>query len=99
MIYEHTQIWVQAGQQQAFEAAARQGLKTVIARSKGYIAHELIHDVHDPCHYLLRIEWQTLENHLVDFRQSPAFPQWRAFISDFFQQPPQTAHYRPLTAA
>ncbi|MFQ1064145.1 antibiotic biosynthesis monooxygenase family protein [Bordetella trematum] len=99
MIYEHTQIWVQAGQQKAFETAARKGLENVIAKAKGYIAHELIQDVQDSSHYLLRIQWQTLENHLVDFRQSPAFPEWRAFISGFFQQPPQTEHFRTTAAA
>ena len=34
------------------------------------------------------IDWDTLENHTVDFRQGPLFAQWRAIVGPFFASPP-----------
>jgi len=41
----------------------------------------------------LQIEWDTLENHTVEFRGSAAFAQWRAIVGPFFAQPPRVEHY------
>src|SRR5204863_322875 len=46
--------------------------------------------------YLLMIHWDTVENHTVDFRQSPAFQEWRAFVSPYFAAPPVTEHFTLL---
>jgi hypothetical protein len=42
------------------------------------------------------IWWETLENHTVDFRESPAFAEWRAIVGPFFAQPPQVEHFTLL---
>jgi hypothetical protein len=38
------------------------------------------------------IYWATLEDHTVGFRQSDAFPAWRAIVGPFFAQPPVVEH-------
>ena len=38
------------------------------------------------------IYWATLEDHTVGFRQSDAFPAWRAIVGPFFTQPPVVEH-------
>jgi hypothetical protein len=43
------------------------------------------------------IEWETLDNHIVDFRNSPAFLEWRAIVSPFFAAPPAVEHFQLLT--
>ena len=43
---------------------------------------------------MLAIEWETLENHTVDFREGPLFPQWRAIIGPFFASAPDVEHWR-----
>ncbi|MFM7065840.1 MAG: antibiotic biosynthesis monooxygenase family protein [Gammaproteobacteria bacterium] len=42
--------------------------------------------------YLLLVEWETLDDHLVGFRNSPAFQQWRALAGPFFTAPPVVEH-------
>ena len=42
--------------------------------------------------YLLLVEWETLDNHMVDFRNSTAFQQWRALAGPFFAAPPMVEH-------
>jgi hypothetical protein len=37
-----------------------------------------------------------VENHTVDFRQSPAFQDWRAIVGPFFAGPPTVEHFTML---
>lgn len=48
--------------------------------------------VENPAVFLLLVEWETLDNHLVDFRNSAAFQQWRALAGPFFTAPPVVEH-------
>lgn len=96
MILELADIRIQPGQQTAFEAAIRHGAQTVITRAKGYLGHTVHHGIESPERYLLQIRWATLENHTVDFRQSPAFAEWRAIVGPFFAAPPVVEHFNLL---
>ena len=46
-----------------------------------------------PDRYLLLVEWETLEDHTVGFRESRAFAEWRSHIGPFFDV---AARGRPL---
>lgn len=94
MIVELADIRIQPGQQAAFDAAIERGLSTVIAQATGYISHTLHRGIENPERYLLHIVWQTLENHTVDFRGSPAFAEWRALVGPFFASPPTVEHFK-----
>jgi len=65
----------------------------VIAQAKGFRGYKVNRGVESPERYLLTIYWDTLENHTVDFRQSPAFAQWRAIVGPFFAAPPVVEHF------
>lgn len=96
MILEVADIRIHAGQQTAFDAAIRRGLDTVIAKARGFRGYKVNQGVESPERYLLMIFWETLENHTVDFRGSPAFAEWRAVVGPFFAQPPQVEHFTLL---
>lgn len=96
MILELADIRIQPGQQAAFDEAIRRGVETVIAKAKGFRGYKVNKGIESPERYLLMIFWNTLENHTVDFRGSPAFAQWRAIVGPFFAQPPQVEHYTLL---
>jgi hypothetical protein len=42
------------------------------------------------------IEWNTLEDHTVGFRQSERFARWRALIGSYFESPPEVTHLAPV---
>ena len=65
----------------------------MIASAKGFRGYKVNRGVESPERYLLTIYWETLENHTVDFRQSPAFAQWRAIVGPFFAAPPVVEHF------
>lgn len=96
MILELADIRIQPGRQAEFDAAIQHGVETVIARAQGFCGYKVNKGVESPERYLLMIWWATLENHTVDFRQSPAFAEWRAIVGPFFAQPPQVEHFELL---
>ena len=96
MILEVAELKINPGQQQAFEQAIVEGVTTVIAKAKGFLGYQVHHGIESPERYLLMIWWETLENHTVDFRESPAFLEWRGIVGPFFAQPPQVEHFELL---
>lgn len=97
MILEHADIRIAPGKQAEFDAAITKGVETVIARAKGYKGHRVVKGIESPERYLLMIWWETLENHTVDFRGSPAFQDWRAIVGPFFASPPTVEHFNLVT--
>jgi heme-degrading monooxygenase HmoA len=96
LILELADIRIQPGRQAEFDAAIVRGIETVITRSKGFRGYKVNKGIESPERYLLMIFWDTLENHMVDFRESPAFGEWRAIVGPFFAQPPQVEHFTLL---
>lgn len=96
MILELADIRIQPGKQAEFDAAIVRGVETVIAKAKGYRGHKVNKGVETPERYILMIFWNTVENHTVDFRQSPAFQQWRAIVGPFFAGAPSVEHFTLL---
>lgn len=97
MILEIADIRVTPGTQPAFEAAIEKGIKDVIQKARGFRGYKLNKGVESPERYLLMIFWQTLENHTVDFRRSPAFQEWRALVGPYFAGPPVVEHFQLLS--
>jgi heme-degrading monooxygenase HmoA len=95
MIVEIAQIAVVPGRETDFEAAFAGAIKFAAA-SPGFRRHELRRSIENPGRYLLRIEWETLEDHTVRFRGSPAFTQWRAGVGPFFAAPPVVEHFQAV---
>lgn len=93
MILEIADIRVKPGTQAQFEAALDQGVKNVIPKAKGFMGYKVNKGIESPERYILMVFWQTLENHTVDFRQSPAFQEWRALVGPYFAAAPAVEHF------
>ena len=96
MILELADIRIHPGQQAAFDAAIQRGIAEVISKAKGFEGYKINKGIESPERYLLQIFWATLENHTVDFRESPAFADWRAIVGPFFAGPPTVEHFNLL---
>lgn len=86
---------VAAGQHEAFEAALAEAV-AVLAQAGGFAGVEVSRGIERPDAYLVRISWQTLEDHTVGFRESELFTQWRALIGPYFAQAPVVEHWEPV---
>jgi heme-degrading monooxygenase HmoA len=93
MILEVADIRVLPGHQAEFERAAQLGLTTVFPKAKGFRGHQVRHSIESPDRYLLLLQWDSLEDHTVGFRESPLFHEWRDLVKAHFAQAPQVEHF------
>jgi heme-degrading monooxygenase HmoA len=92
MILEVAQLQIKPGQTAAFEAAFAQAQR-IIASMGGYISHQLQRCIENDHQYLLQVQWATLEDHTVGFRQSPQYQEWRTLLHHFYDPFPTVLHY------
>jgi heme-degrading monooxygenase HmoA len=93
MILELVDIRIHPGQQPEFDEALTRGLTQVIGKAKGFIKYQVNKGVESPERYVLMVYWETLENHTVNFRGSPAYQEWRAIVGSFFAGAPAVEHF------
>jgi heme-degrading monooxygenase HmoA len=96
MILELADFRITPGRQAEFDAAIVRGVQTVISRAKGFRGFKVNKSIETPERYVLMIFWDTVEDHMVGFRQSAAFTEWRAIVGPFFAAPPQVEHFSLL---
>jgi heme-degrading monooxygenase HmoA len=93
MILEVADIRIAPGSETDFAQAAHRGIQTVIAKSRGFLGYQIRHSIESPQRFLLLLEWETLEDHTVGFRGSPAYGEWRSIVAGFFAAPPSVEHF------
>ena len=91
MITEIAQIDVKPGMEAEFEAGVTKAAP-VFKRAKGCTAMKLARSHEKPQRYRLYVQWETLENHTVDFRGSADFQEWRKLVGHCFASPPEVEH-------
>ena len=93
MILEIADFTITPGQQPEFEAALQQAVTTVASKAQGFRGFKINHSIESPERYVLMIYWDTLEDHMVGFRQGPLFAPWRAIVGPYFAKPPAVEHF------
>ena len=66
------------------------------------VAYEVARGVEQPEHFVVRIEWDSIEGHEQGFRSSPGFGEFFAAVQPFFADIDEMKHYavqRPGTQA
>jgi heme-degrading monooxygenase HmoA len=92
MILEAAVLSIAPAKRALFEAAFAQA-RLIIKDSPGFLRLELQRCREIEGRYLLLVRWREIEDHLVGFRQSPRFTQWRTLIGPYFNAPPDMHHY------
>ncbi len=95
MILEVVILHVKAGQGVAFEAAFGQA-QQIIASIPGYRSHQLQRCLESADKYLLLVQWHTLEDHTIGFRQSPQYQDWKRLLHHFYDPFPTVEHYESV---
>ncbi len=95
MIREVAILNVRAGDETEFEAAFA-GAVSFIRATEGFIQLHLERCIETTSQYLLTVEWEALENHTVDFRQSDRYNGWKAALHHFYEPFPTVEHYESV---
>lgn len=95
MILEHAILYIVKDKATEFEkdfAIASQ----YISMAEGYLRHSLRKCLEQENKYLLLVEWETLEDHTVGFRQSEPYQQWRSLLHAYYDPFPVVEHYETI---
>jgi heme-degrading monooxygenase HmoA len=96
MVLEIADIHILPGKQAEFEAAIEHGLRTVHTRAQGMRGYRLDRGVESPERYVLQVRWDTVEDHMVSYREGPLSPEFRALVTPFFARPPVFQHFEQV---
>ncbi|MDF3838938.1 antibiotic biosynthesis monooxygenase [Cupriavidus basilensis] len=91
MIFEIAQFQIKPGTEAAFEAGVAKAA-TLFQRARGCHGMRLLRSIENPSNYTLEVKWETVENHMVDFRESEDFAEWRKLVGEYFAAAPDVGH-------
>ncbi|MGD6853900.1 antibiotic biosynthesis monooxygenase family protein [Bacillus infantis] len=95
MILEAVMLQVKVGMEAEYEEAFREASK-IISSMKGYISHDLQRCMEVEGKYLLLVQWESLEDHTVGFRQSNEYRQWKQKLHHFYDPFPIVEHFEKV---
>jgi len=93
MILEVAILDVRVGEEKAFELAFKEA-QEIISGMHGYISHQLQNCIEKPSRYILLVNWQTIEDHTIGFRESDQYAAWRTLLHHFYDPFRQVEHYK-----
>jgi heme-degrading monooxygenase HmoA len=92
MVLEHALLDVISGLEVEFEEAFSRA-RDVISKSPGFISLKIVRGIERPSSYLLLVEWESLEDHTIGFRQSARYAEWRELLHHFYDPFPVVEHF------
>ena len=95
MILEVATLDVKPNQENEFETAFKKA-QSIISSMPGHISHQLQKCIEKPNRYILLVNWQTLEDHTIGFRESEQYQEWRALLHHFYDPFPTVEHFMPV---
>ena len=98
MVIEVALIDVQGGREDDFAAAYAKAYP-LLATTPGCRSVLMTRGIESPSRFVLLVEWDSVEAHVENFRNSDRFPQWRGLIGPFFATPPTVEHFADLAPA
>ena len=98
MVLEVAILHIKPEEMSRFEAAFPKA-EAIVSSIPGYISPELQRCIETKGRYHFLIRWESVEAHMVNFRQSPKLQDFRALVGPFFAQPPVAEHFERVTAS
>lgn len=95
MILEAAILNVREGETAAFEEAFGQA-QSIVESMQGYVSHQLQRCIEASNQYLLLVNWESLEDHTIGFRQSTEYQEWKRLLHHFYEPFPNVEHYVPV---
>lgn len=95
MVLEVALFDITAGQEEQFASAYKEA-RAFLTATEGCRSVRMTRGIETPTRFVLLVEWDSVEAHEVNFRQSPNFPEWRRLIGPYFASTPQVEHYTDI---
>ncbi len=98
MVVEYIRYTIDAERRADFERAYASASASLDA-SPHCTAYEVSRGVEDPEHFVVRIEWDSIEGHERGFRTGPEFGAFFAAVKPFVGQIEEMRHYEPTATS
>ncbi|MDQ1218009.1 cupin domain-containing protein [Microbacterium arborescens] len=98
IVTEVATITVLPGHEKAFEAAVAEAAP-LFQRAGGARTLRLEGSAEHPLRYRLFVGWESVDDHMVGFRGSPAFGAWRELIGPHLDGAPEVEHLHNVLTA
>ena len=95
MIQEVAILKIKPNLDREFETAFKEA-SSIIASMPGYISHDLQKCLEVENQYLLLVNWETLSDHTVGFRESTQYQTWKELLHHFYDPFPTVEHYKTV---
>jgi heme-degrading monooxygenase HmoA len=95
MVLEVALIDITPGKEDDFATAYAEA-RPLVATTPGCRSVRMTRGIESPSRFVLLVEWDSVEAHLENFRDSERFGQWRAIIGPYFAAPPTVEHFTDL---
>jgi quinol monooxygenase YgiN len=92
MVVEYIRYTIPAATAASFEAAYAMATK-VLDADQHCLSYEVARGLEEPEHFVVRIEWDSVEGHEQGFRSSPHFHEFLSAVQPFFSQIREMKHY------
>ncbi len=96
MVQECVEITIDEQKAVEFEAAMAAQVRLLFIEAPGCMDIALIRSIEHPASYRLLIDWRTIDDHMVGFRNSDAFPKWRALVTPFLSGGLSMQHFEQV---
>lgn len=91
MVTEFAQFEIKPGMEKDFIAGVEKS-KPLFLASEGCFGMGLQRSIEEPQKFMLMVQWESVDAHLVTFRESAAYQQWRANVGHCFAAAPFVWH-------
>ena len=95
MIQEVAILTIKPNLNREFELAFKEA-SHIITSMPGYLSHSLQKCLEVDNRYLLLVNWETLEDHTIGFRQSKQYQTWKRLLHHFYDPFPNVEHYQRI---
>ena len=92
MVIEYVPYTVGEDRSAEFEQAYRHA-SAVLEADEHCLGYEVARGMEEPEHFVVRIEWDSVEGHEKGFRTSPRFAEFFKAVQPFFDQIEEMKHY------
>ncbi|MDT0553152.1 antibiotic biosynthesis monooxygenase family protein [Urechidicola vernalis] len=93
MILEVAILNIKKGLSDEFEKAFSKA-QIIICSMEGYISHELKKCIEEDDKFILLVNWETIEDHEIGFRESQEYQDWKKLLHHFYEPFPTVQHYK-----
>ena len=98
MIVEYIRYAIESGQADAFRQAYSEAAE-ILQADRRCLSYEIAQGLEEPTHFVVRIEWDSLEGHLDGFRKDRAFGEFFALVRPYVDDIEEMHHYEVQTSS